>query len=399
MSKFLLVFILAKYLSPEELGLYGLLTAAVGYSLYFLGFDFYIYTTRELIGSEKAVWGKLIKSQCLFSMLLYCFFGPLLVLVFVGKLLPWSMFGWFFLLLVMEHWAQELNRLLIAASEQVWASLILCLRSGLWAATLALWMTFTPESRSLTTVFTFWSCGGALALILGGYKLRQMRLGGWSEPVDWRWVQTGLKIVLPLLFATLAIRAVFTLDRYFFEFLSGLQALGAYVLFIGMCSALLAFLDAGVFAFSYPRLIADWKASSEKLFWRRMKIMSIQVAGVSMLFILASILTLDPLLKWTGKSIYLEYSSIFFWLLAATVLYGISMIPHYGLYSMGHDKPIIQSHIGVVTIFIVLVIALSKVLEVLAVPVSLCVAFGLMVVWKSGMLALRYRARSFTSHP
>ena len=39
-SKFLLIFFLARFLEPAELGLYGLVVATIGYALYLLGLDF-----------------------------------------------------------------------------------------------------------------------------------------------------------------------------------------------------------------------------------------------------------------------------------------------------------------------------------------------------------------------
>lgn len=56
-SKFLLIFFLARFLEPSELGVYGLFAATIGYSLYLLGFDFYTYTTRELLKCDRSQWG------------------------------------------------------------------------------------------------------------------------------------------------------------------------------------------------------------------------------------------------------------------------------------------------------------------------------------------------------
>lgn len=60
-SKFLLIFFLAVFLEPQELGLYGLIIATIGYSLYPLGSDFYAFTTRELLKRDRKEWGGLIK--------------------------------------------------------------------------------------------------------------------------------------------------------------------------------------------------------------------------------------------------------------------------------------------------------------------------------------------------
>ena len=395
LSKFALVFFLAGFLEPQELGLYGLLVAAIGYSLYLLGFDFYVFSTRELIGTVRASWGRLLKSQCALTVILYLIFIPLLSLLFMAGLLPWSVAIWFFALLVLEHIAQELNRLLIAASEQIWASIILFLRSGLWAMFVVALMWAAPAYRSLDTVLLGWFSGCALACLLGIAKLCSMGLGGWSSNVNWSWIVRGLKVVLPFLLATLAIRAVFTLDRYAFEYLEGLQPLGAYVLYIGMCSALLAFLDAGVFAFSYPKLIAHWRNQQPSLFFKEMRALALQTFGVSLAFVLGSLIVLDSLLGWLGKALYLYYQYLFYWLLLASTLYGISMIPHYALYAMGRDKVIIKSHVGSLLLFVISLFLLSKPLQGLAVPVSLCVVFAALTIWKG--MALFFIRQPFFS--
>ena len=70
-SKFLLIFFLAKFLEPKQLGLYGLLTVTIGYALYLLGFDFYTFTTREIIKLKRHEWGGLLKDQGALSLVLY----------------------------------------------------------------------------------------------------------------------------------------------------------------------------------------------------------------------------------------------------------------------------------------------------------------------------------------
>ena len=126
--RFLFIFFLAKLLTPAEVGLYGLVTATVAYSLYFVGLDFYTFTTRELAGSDRNVWGGFIRNQAALSLALYCVVLPALMLVFSSGMLPWTLAKWFFLLIVLEHICQELTRLFIAASEQLAASIVLFLR-------------------------------------------------------------------------------------------------------------------------------------------------------------------------------------------------------------------------------------------------------------------------------
>ncbi len=75
-SRFLFIFFLAKFLTPAEVGYYGIFTATVGYALYFVGLDFYVYTTREILKAEEAQRGTILTAHVLLSVSLYIIFVP-----------------------------------------------------------------------------------------------------------------------------------------------------------------------------------------------------------------------------------------------------------------------------------------------------------------------------------
>lgn len=382
-SKFLLIFFLARFLEPAELGLYGLLTATIGYALYLLGFDFYTFTTREILKRDRSEWGGLLKDQGALSLVLYSIFLPLLCLVFIKGFLPWHVAGWFFALLVLEHLTQELGRLLVTISEQLFASVVLFLRSGIWAVAVTALMFIAPESRSLEFVLGAWTIGGVAALLLGAYRLNQLGIAGWQKKIDWNWICKGLKVAIPLLVATLAIRGLFTIDRYWFGALAGLDILGAYVLFMGVCNALMSFLDAGVFAFIYPGLISAYNKQDFDAFRQGLRRMLIQTLLLTFIFAGIAIVLIGPLLSWLNKPLYLEHQDLFQWLLVATLLYAIGMVPHFALYAQGQDRPIIHSHIASLICFFSTTWLFSIHWPYLAVPLGLCTAFALILLWKS----------------
>lgn len=381
-SRFLLIFFLARFIEPAELGLYGLLTATIGYSLYLLGFDFYTFTTREILKRNRSQWGGLLKDQIALSLLLYVIFLPLLAFVFVFELLPWMVAAWFFILLILEHVNQELSRLLIAVSEPLTASVVLFLRSGIWAIAVVLWMFLDRDARNLNNILAAWSLGSGLALVLGIYKLGRMNIRGWQKKIDWDWIVKGIRVALPLLGGTLAIRAIFTLDRYWFQSLVSLEVLGAYVLFIGMGSALMSFLDAGVFAFKYPGLISAFHSNDDAKFRHGMRTLLVQTVVLSIGFAVCAISLIHPLLLWLNKPLYIQHHYLFYWLLSVTILYAVGMIPHYGLYAQGKDRPIVRSHVAGFIIFMVVTWLCGKVVPELAVPVGLCSAFIVILLWK-----------------
>ena len=382
-SKFLLIFFLARFLDPAELGLYGLLAATIGYALYLLGLDFYTYTTRELLKRNQDEWGGLLKNQVALTLVLYAIFIPLLSLVFATGTLPWAVAGWFFALIVLEHLNQELMRLLIAISRPVMANVVLFLRQGAWAIIATALMFFEPQARNLETVLLAWTLGGLVAFFLAAGRLGQLRIGGWCRQVDWFWIRQGVKVALPMLVATLALRGLFTLDRYWLEALSGLEVLGAYVLFMGIGNAMMSFLDAGVFAFLYPGLISAFQKGDSDAFRQGMKRFFVQTTVFSLCFVLVALVLIDPLLGWLDKPLYRDQQGMFPWVLLALFLYALGMIPHYALYAQGKDRPLIHSHIASLVVFIPATWLFSIHWPHLAVPLGLSVAFFLILVWKT----------------
>jgi O-antigen/teichoic acid export membrane protein len=382
-SKFLLVLFLAKFLEPAALGLYGLLVASVGYALYLVGLDFYTYTTREIIKRASGDWGDIVKSQVALSAILYVIFVPLLCLLFYYRILPVGLMGWFFILLVLEHFAQELNRVLVALSAQLVASVVLFLRSGIWAIVCVVVMFFDADRQSLQFVLLCWTVGGLSACAVSLVYLARLKSRGWSKAMDWHWIKSGVLIAVPFLVSTLATRGIFTLDRYWLEHLAGLEVLGAYVLFMNISNALISFLDAGVFVYLYPSLIAAHNSGHAQEFRQGMLKLTKQCVAVSVVFGVVAMLLMPYVLKVIDKAIYTEQSWMFPWVLLATALFSLGMIPQFGLYAQGKDKHIIMSHIAGFVAFVLVVYSFSEHSASAAVLAGLVIGFGLSAIWKA----------------
>jgi O-antigen/teichoic acid export membrane protein len=348
-----------------------------------LGFDFYTFAARELLRRERSEWGGLLKNQGALALLFYIIFLPLLCIVFDRGLLPWSIAGWFFVLLVLEHLNQELGRLLVAISEPLLASLVLFVRQGTWAIGITVCMALLPATRSLVYVLGAWSVAGLVAFAVGANRVARLELGAWRTRVDWNWIIAGLKISIPFFIATLAIRGIFTLDRYWLQALGGLEVVGAYVLFAGISATLMTFLDAGVFAFSYPGLINAFNQKEPTLFRQRLRNMFALTCVLAAGFSVVSLLLLGPLLSLMKNPVYLAHQDLYPWLLASSVLYALGMIPHFALYAQGWDRPIIASHIASLLVFVAATSIFSAYSPAFAVPAGLCAAFLLILVWKS----------------
>ncbi len=382
-TRFLFIFVLAKYLDPASVGYYGIFTATVGYCLYFVGLDFYTYLTREILTKPLNQRGQLIKAQAALSGILYLFFLPIALTFLAYVDWPDSLVLWFFPLLLLEHFNQEVSRLLIALSEQLTASMILFVRQGSWAIASAALMKFEPETRNLNLVMALWTAAGVCAGMIGLFKFKRLGMDGWKKRVDWRWIRKGVAVSSMFLIATLALRGVQTLDRYWLEALNGIDMVAAYVLLLGVASTLLVFLDAGVFAFTYPSLITHHNDRNYEAANRKVRKMLVQTLSVSAVFAAVSWFSLPWLLDWIGNPVYIEAIDLYPWLLVAMIFNAVSMVPHYGLYARGCDKPIIYSHIASLIAFVAFTWTISQMAPEIAIPLGINLAFFVILTWKS----------------
>lgn len=382
-TRFLFIFFLAKFLDPASVGYYGLFTAAIGYALYFVGLDFYTYVTREILKAPHGQRGQMLKGQLALSGVMYVVLLPLALMFLFQAEWPGQLPWWFFPLLMLEHFNQELSRLMIAMSEQITASIILFLRQGSWAIACVLLLNFHAPSRNLDTVLALWAAAGVAAAALGIWKLKQLQISGWQQQVNWAWVKKGIAVSAAFLVATLALRGVNTFDRYWIESLGGIETVAAYVLLVGVAGTLMTFLDAGVFAYAYPALIQHHHQNERTAAQAKVRQVFVQTLLFSTAFALVSWLLLPHLLAWIGNAVYINAMGMYPLLLLAMVLNALSMAPHYGLYAQGHDKPIIYSHGASLVFFIASTWLLSERFGPMAVPLGLNLAFALILVWKS----------------
>lgn len=390
-SKFLLIFFLAKFLEPSDLGIYGLFVAAIGYGIYLIGFEFYTYSMRELIGAKRHDRAQIIVNQFSLYFVSYSIFLPLVFLVFFFKELPWGYFGWVLIILVLEHVAQELNRVLISMSQQLFAGIILFIRSGLWGMVVIFVQWFNPQLRNLDFIFLMWSISCLAACFLASMRIRNQCDSFSGLIIDIKWIVLGLKIAFPMLLASLAIRGLFTFDRYFIENVGGLEVLASYVLFIGMATAVISFIDAGVVDFAYPKIVAASRSLNKEEFNREMTSLmrNVILLGASLIVMCAFVSYF--IVGYIGKPVYVNNIYILYWLLLITGINALSLIPHIGLYSLGKDRAIVSSQVLGFIVFVVTVIIFKGFYGVTSILFALCLGWLTILLFK----VAAYRSATF----
>ncbi len=345
-SKLVLLLFIARYLSTEELGVFGLMSVTIAISLYFLGMDFYVYNTREILAHKESECVPLIRDQLVFHGLTYIIVLPLLLVVFASGLISWKYVGWFYLLLVLEHLSQEASRLLITLSRSSMANIVLFFRSGAWVYVAVAAGIFLDDARSLPIIWAGWVIGILASLGLTAYNLRGM---AWQKvsriSIDWGWIKNGARISLPFFCATVALMGIQYADRYFLQHYYGEATVGIYTFFAQIANAVQTFVFTGIIMILYPKIIAAYQQGRLGEYRLLMRKLGCGVTGAVVVLVCAVAAAIKPILAVVGKPIYAEHLTIFWIMLGSTVLLTCSNIPHYALYAKHRDKEIIVSTI------------------------------------------------------
>ncbi|EIH9369703.1 lipopolysaccharide biosynthesis protein [Escherichia coli] len=370
LSRFMLMFIIAKHLPDEDMGMYGLFTSAIVFSLYAVGLDFYIYSTRELINTNKVVWGQFLKTQSVLVTLLYLTYIPFLIFLFYFDYLPWKVFLYFIIILIFEHICQELQRIIIAAHKPLAANLGLFARSGLWPIFFIPLFYWGVIPRSLDYLFIAWIIGNVISIIFYFYILMEMRISGWKNEIQWTWLMDGIKVSIVFLIGTLALRFSSVIERFWLQELTTLKIVGVYSFFVGISGVITSFLDAGVFSFQYPRLI---KAENEKNLIQYNKIrrelysqVCLWIGGLAGI----SLILFKPTLAFIDKNIYYEYQKLYYFTLGTTIFSSFALLPHYELYAKKRDKAIVTINILSIIVFILTALVTISVSKLYAIPAA-----------------------------
>jgi len=382
-SKLFLIIVLAKLLEPSEVGTFGLFIVTVSIWVLIIGSDFYAYSQRELLQREKEEWSFVIQHQITATLLLYVLLLPFTLFLFVFDLLPDHLIYIFYLILILEHISQEINRLLIVMQKQLSASFVLFIRSSIWIWVVIPLMWTTPSLNNLDTVLIAWSIGSFLSIILGSYLIFK-EIPNWSVyPLDLNWISNGLKIGLFFFISTIAYQAILTIDRYFIESYSTATDLGIYVFYISLILGIGGFLQATIFSFLYPKLIKYYPLNKTIEFKKTMRELTYSTIVLTLVFIGLLLYLVPVLLNWIERPLYATYYDLFYILLVMLFIFALAQVPHQGLYAMHEDRVIVYSHVTGLLVFISNAYIWKSAGIMTSVAFSLTIAFGWIGLMKS----------------
>lgn len=381
------MFFMARYLTQEELGIYGLFTATLSIALYFLGMDFYVFNTREILKREEADRTGLIRDQLVFHGIGFLVILPLLLGVFYLKILPWKYAPYFYLILICEHLSQESHRLLVTLSKAAIANLVLFFRGGIWVYFILGIGLSLKEAQNLKLIWLGWMGGVLASLGLSAYILKSLDWESASKkPVDWRWIFKGVQTSLSFFTSTLAILGIQFLDRYLIEHYHGKGMVGTYTFYTSIANVIQVFVFTGIIAPLYPQIVAAYQSHHLEKYQRLMSKMSLAILASVFLLAVTSVLCIYPVIDLIQKPFYLQHLPTYWLLLAATGLASFAEIPHYALYVRQKDRKILWSTLSTFILSLLLNLLLIPRYDILGAAIANAGAMLFFLLFKTFFL-------------
>ena len=273
-SRFLLSVLLARMLSPAEMGEYGLVTAVLAFALLAVGLEFYSYMYREMVPASPTRRAQIIGNQIALAAVTFVVVGFLAALAVWVGLFPSRLAPWFLLILVTEHISLEATRILIITSRPIRAYIGVFLRGGIWVYAITVLMFANPASRSLETVLVWWALGGVSSIGFAAISLfdlpwRELR----NKRPDWTWIHGGLRTARPFMLTAAGALTITYVDRFMIDKFAGRETLGIYTFYSTISIGLLS-LGASVSHQFLPKIIAAhmsgpkaFRTSLRTFFW------------------------------------------------------------------------------------------------------------------------------------
>ncbi|WP_445730724.1 hypothetical protein [Mariniflexile sp.] len=361
LSKFLFVIFLGKYSVDESnLGIFGMITTAIGLLIYVIGFDFYVFNTREILKAKISLIEK-IRNQLFFHALAYLIVVPISFVFIFGFDFISIKFLWIFLvLLISEHLGQELYRLFTTLERSVIANVMSFLRSGLWV-----WYAFFDyfilgNPVNIEKYILLWAISSWLSFfILTFILLKPINLQSikYIKP-DWRWIGLGVRTSGVFFIGSLSFQIIQFSDRFMIDYFYDKKLVGIYTAYAQFTNAIDVFTFSAVTMIAFPKLI---KAYSDPEKYKSIKYQfSKHLILLSIVLILIVIITGPFIFKILEKNSFLNEINSFYVLLGGTFLLIVSNIYHYDLYVKRKDS--------IITITALIAVLVNVFLNIVLIP-------------------------------
>ena len=375
-SKFIFVFFLGKYSVDEtNLGVYGIFITTIAFLIYLLGFDFYVFNTREIIHDKKSLVPK-VRDQFYFHLALYVLVIPIATfLVFGFEFIMLKYLLVFIALTVSEHLGQELFRLFTTLEKSLIANALFFVKSGLWIWYVLFDYFVLDHPIDLYNYFLFWLISSWGSMFIGLIVLKtQMKVSSWRiQKPDVPWILRGLKTSGIFFMGSLSFLVIQFSDRFMIDFFHGKKLVGVYTTYAQFINAIDVFTFSGIVMIVYPRLIKN--VENHEIYGKLKKDFLYKLFIACVILILGSYLIAPYVFRFLEKPSFLEFISTYNILLIGVLFLVMSYVFHYDLYAKKRDTLLLRIAVTGMILNIVLNLILIPKYEIFGASLATLASF------------------------
>ena len=360
-SKFILFIYLARNITPEELGLIGIIIAILIIAVQMTGLEIHYVNSRNIVTEQEINSAAIIRAQFLTHFLSYILALPCMVLLFFFQILDWSYLIVISALLISEHLGQEMIRFLQFTFKPVKSAILIFLRSGCWAYVLIILCEFFSFELNVKLVLYVWLLFSITAVVYGLISLRTFLFGKIEINLfTLDWLRTVLLKSMPFFFTTSFFTISQYIDRFVLQNIIGGFGVGIFFFMASMASALNLFVSFSVGVFYGPLSIRAFRKDGKQSFEEIKQIFIKKSIIFGIVGLTCGLILIHPALYFIDKEEYYNFIYIYYLMLFANCLMIGSDFANLEMYVRGLDVEMMSSAmIGLILTFIIQVTLVS----------------------------------------
>jgi O-antigen/teichoic acid export membrane protein len=389
-GKFLLLVLISRMLSPEDLGLFQIFRADLSIGMLLIGLEYSGFTTREILRRPASDAPSLVRNQLAVHLATYMVLLPALLTLFLlqdDRLAPLG--GLLAMLLVVDHLGQELCRLLVTLRRPVAASALTFLRHAAWIYLLAAMVLTRRMPLDVRRICIWWLAGEATALAVGIWLLRGLPWREVCQPrLDGDLIRAGLKVGGHFMVASVPAVLLSHGDILMLKTLGGVadDQVGIFGFYVQIRGAIVSLCAVSILSFFQPRIVGARQRGdliSYRSEFRRALVVGLTAA---LLLAVAAAILIYPLVDVLNVPIYLERLDAYWAMLAMPAVYYISSLLTMRLYAAFRDRVIVLASWASLVVNILANLLLIPKLGLLGAALGtlmgLAASIGLSLSWK-----------------
>lgn len=343
LSKFIFIFLLGKYAEDEFfLGEYGIIATSISLIIYLVGFDYYVFNTREILKSKENIIDK-IRNQFFFHLIIYLIVLPVsLSIIFYFDFIDIKYFLIVFLLIISEHLGQELFRLYTTLEKSNLANLFFFIKSGFWVWVVLFDFFVLNNELNLLKYLLIWCLFSWVSMVVSVIHLKvflDIKNFKLYKP-DYRWIIKGVRNSSIFFISSLSFLVIQFSDRFMIDLFYGKKMVGVYSAYSQFVNAIDVFVFSAIIMVMYPKLIKLF--SNQKEYTTLFKSFKKSILVASVLLIVLGYFVSPILFSFLDKPSFITNIKTFNMLLIGVFFLLMSYAYHYDLYIKKKDTLLLK---------------------------------------------------------